>query len=81
MTGPEIGKSALIIVDMQNDFIHSEGGLAYRAREKNDGDSEQRVVRGGSNQWYRWRLRPEYRADFYASSKRSDTGFRVARSL
>jgi ureidoacrylate peracid hydrolase len=33
MAGPEIGKSALIIVDMQNDFIHSEGGLAYRARE------------------------------------------------
>ena len=32
-TGPEIGKSVLIIVDMQNDFIHSEGGLAYRARE------------------------------------------------
>lgn len=31
--GPEIGKSALIIVDMQNDFVHPEGGLAYRARE------------------------------------------------
>jgi ureidoacrylate peracid hydrolase len=30
---PEIGKSALIIVDMQNDFVHPEGGLAYRARE------------------------------------------------
>ncbi|MDB5404134.1 MAG: hypothetical protein QOD93_5726 [Acetobacteraceae bacterium] len=31
--GSEIGKSALIIVDMQNDFVHAEGGLAYRARE------------------------------------------------
>ncbi len=31
--GPDIGKSALIIVDMQNDFVHCEGGLAYRARE------------------------------------------------
>src|SRR3954469_12106391 len=26
-------QSALIIVDMQNDFVHPEGGLAYRARE------------------------------------------------
>jgi nicotinamidase-related amidase len=33
MTGPEIGKSALIIVDMQNDFVHPEGGFAHRARE------------------------------------------------
>jgi nicotinamidase-related amidase len=33
MTGPEIGKSALIIVDMQNDFVHCEGSLAYRAHE------------------------------------------------
>jgi len=31
--GPEIGKSALIIVDMQNDFVHPEGGFALRARE------------------------------------------------
>ncbi|HKT18410.1 MAG TPA: isochorismatase family cysteine hydrolase [Stellaceae bacterium] len=32
-TGPEIARSALIIVDMQNDFVHPEGGFAYRARE------------------------------------------------
>lgn len=31
--GPEIGKSALIIVDMQNDFVHPDGGLACKARE------------------------------------------------
>ena len=31
--GPEIGKSALIIVDMQNDFVHPEGGFALHARE------------------------------------------------
>jgi nicotinamidase-related amidase len=30
---PEIGKSALIIVDMQNDFLHPEGSFAHRARE------------------------------------------------
>jgi len=33
MMGPEIGNSALIIVDMQNDFVHPEGDLAHRARE------------------------------------------------
>jgi nicotinamidase-related amidase len=31
--GPDISRSALIIVDMQNDFVLSEGGLAQRARE------------------------------------------------
>jgi ureidoacrylate peracid hydrolase len=31
--GPEIGKSALIIVDMQNDFVHPEGSFAAWARE------------------------------------------------
>jgi nicotinamidase-related amidase len=36
MTGPEIGKSALIIVDMQNDFVHPEGGFAHVARETPD---------------------------------------------
>jgi ureidoacrylate peracid hydrolase len=29
----DIARSALIIVDMQNDFVHPEGGFAYRARE------------------------------------------------
>ena len=33
MMGPEISKSALVIVDMQNDFLHPDGGLAHRARE------------------------------------------------
>jgi ureidoacrylate peracid hydrolase len=31
--GPEIGKAALIIVDMQNDFVHPEGDFAQSARE------------------------------------------------
>jgi len=31
--GPDIARSALIIVDMQNDFVHPEGGFAHRARE------------------------------------------------
>lgn len=34
LTGPEIGKSALIIVDMQNDLVHPEGDVGVRAREK-----------------------------------------------
>jgi ureidoacrylate peracid hydrolase len=33
MMGPEISKAALIIVDMQNDFVHPEGGFAHVARE------------------------------------------------
>ncbi len=31
--GAEIEKSALVIVDMQNDFVHPDGGFAHRARE------------------------------------------------
>jgi nicotinamidase-related amidase len=31
--GPEIGKSALVIVDMQNDFVHGSGDFAHIARE------------------------------------------------
>ena len=30
---PEIDKAALLIVDMQNDFVHPEGGFARIARE------------------------------------------------
>jgi ureidoacrylate peracid hydrolase len=31
--GPDISKSALIIVDMQNDFVHPDGGFGHLARE------------------------------------------------
>jgi nicotinamidase-related amidase len=31
--GPEIDRSALIIVDMQNDFLHREGSFGHQARE------------------------------------------------
>ena len=30
---PDIGKSALIIVDMQNDFLHRDGNFSHIARE------------------------------------------------
>lgn len=31
--GPDIARSALLVVDMQNDFLHPDGGFAHRARE------------------------------------------------
>ena len=31
--GPEIDKSAFIIVDMQNDFLHRDGSFSHIARE------------------------------------------------
>jgi nicotinamidase-related amidase len=31
--GPDIGKAALIIVDMQNDFLHQDGSFSHMARE------------------------------------------------
>ena len=31
--GPEIDKSALIIVDTQNDFLHRDGNFSHIARE------------------------------------------------
>ena len=34
--GPDIATSALVIVDMQNDFLHPDGGFAHRARENPD---------------------------------------------
>jgi nicotinamidase-related amidase len=33
VTGPEIDRAALIIVDMQNDFLHREGSFGHQARE------------------------------------------------
>ena len=32
-TGPDMARSALIIVDMQNDFLHQDGAFANTARE------------------------------------------------
>ena len=44
--GPEIGKSALIIVDMQNDFVHPEGSFGRRAREMAEAGIEMRFLMG-----------------------------------
>jgi nicotinamidase-related amidase len=32
--GPDIARSALIIIDMQNDFLHPDGSFANAARER-----------------------------------------------
>ena len=44
--GPEIGKSALIIVDMQNDFVHPEGDFAHSAREAPEAGIDMPFLRG-----------------------------------
>jgi ureidoacrylate peracid hydrolase len=44
--GPELGKSALIVVDMQNDFVHSEGGLACKSREVPEGQIDMPFLAG-----------------------------------
>jgi ureidoacrylate peracid hydrolase len=46
MTGPEIGRSALIIVDMQNDFVHPDGGFACMAREKPEAGIDMPFIMG-----------------------------------
>jgi nicotinamidase-related amidase len=35
--GPDFGKSTLLIIDMQNDFLHTDGWLAHRAKALPDG--------------------------------------------
>ncbi len=42
--GPEIGKSALIIVDMQNDFVHPGGSFGTRAREMPEAEIDMRFL-------------------------------------
>jgi len=44
--GPEIGRSALIIVDMQNDFVHPEGDFAHSAREAPEAGIDMPFLRG-----------------------------------
>lgn len=45
-TGPEIARSALVIIDMQNDFVHPEGGFAHRARENPDAKIDMQFLMG-----------------------------------
>ena len=59
--GPEIGKSALIIVDMQNDFVHPEGGFAIRARERPEAGIDMPFLTGTIPQVKRLADHPEGR--------------------
>ncbi len=44
--GPEIRKSALIVVDMQNDFVHSEGRLGCKSREVPEAEIDMPLLQG-----------------------------------
>jgi nicotinamidase-related amidase len=44
--GAEIDRSALIIVDMQNDFLHPDGNFAYMAREHPEANFDLPFLRG-----------------------------------
>src|SRR6478672_10724300 len=44
--GPDIARSALIIVDMQNDFVHPDGGFAHRARENAEAEIDMPFLMG-----------------------------------
>jgi|SRR5271155_228685 len=44
--GKEIDRSALIIVDMQNDFLHPDGGFARKAREHPEANIDMAFLRG-----------------------------------
>jgi ureidoacrylate peracid hydrolase len=44
--GAEVDHSALIIVDMQNDFLHPDGGFAHIAREHPEANIDLRFLRG-----------------------------------
>lgn len=44
--GPEVDRSALIIVDMQNDFVHDHGAIARRARENPEADIDMPFLQG-----------------------------------
>jgi nicotinamidase-related amidase len=46
MKGPEIGRSALIVVDMQNDFVHPDGNFAHRARENSQNGVDMAFLMG-----------------------------------
>jgi ureidoacrylate peracid hydrolase len=44
--GPDFDRCALIIVDMQNDFVHSDGSFSYMAREHPEADIDLQFLMG-----------------------------------
>jgi nicotinamidase-related amidase len=52
--GPDIGKSALIIVDMQNDFLHRDGNFNHIAPEHPEANFDVPFL-VGTNPNVKWR--------------------------
>jgi ureidoacrylate peracid hydrolase len=48
--GPEIEKSALIVVDMQNDFVHADGSFACKSREVPEAEIDMQFLMGTISQ-------------------------------
>src|SRR5467141_3935908 len=55
--GPEIDKSALIIVDMQNDFVHRDGSFSHIAREHPEAKIDMPFLIGTIPLSKDWRMR------------------------
>jgi nicotinamidase-related amidase len=43
---PDIARSALLVVDMQNDFVHPDGGFSHLARERPEGKIDMPFLMG-----------------------------------
>lgn len=54
----DVARSALIIVDMQNDFVHPEGGFAYRARENPEDKIDMPFLMDTKMRWRRCTAMP-----------------------
>ena len=54
---PGIARSALLIVDMQNDFLHPDGGFAHLARENPDAKIDMEFYEAPSRKWCGWQMR------------------------
>ena len=59
--GPEIDKSALIIVDMQNDFLHRDGNFSHIAREHPEANIDMPFLIGTIPNSKDWLMRSEQR--------------------
>jgi nicotinamidase-related amidase len=59
--GPDINKSALIIVDMQNDFLHREGNFSHIAREHPEANIDMPFLIGTIPNVKDWLMRSEQR--------------------
>jgi hypothetical protein len=59
--GADISKSALIIVDMQNDFLHRYGNFSHIAREHPEANIDMPFLTGTMPKSKDWLMRSEQR--------------------